>query len=134
MGRVTGIIFVTLKSVRARAGGLEDLRSDVAKASYIWTMMQSMMLMQEIIDRGFQSHPVVMKEVMEFQLENRVDASQLEAINAEMKTLKTQMKELQAALSKSDKASSGSTDKVSKLNQELGNLKTEVKKIWAKLG
>ena len=129
VGRIVGTIFLTLKSIRARAVALEEISSPASRATFIWTMMQSTMMMQEIIERGFQSHPVVMKEIMEFQLENRVDASQLESLQGEIKTLKTQFKEVQAALAKTDKASSQVMDKMNKLSQELGNLRTEVNKL-----
>ena len=82
-----------------------------------------------ITDRGFQSHPVIMKEIMEFQLENRVDASQIEAIHAEMKSLKAQFKEVQTGLAKVEKNGAAMSDKLNKLAQELGNLRTEVNKI-----
>ena len=134
VGRCTSVIFVALASVRAKAKGLEDISTDRARATYIWTIMQSITMMQEVIDKGFQSHPVVMKEVMEFQLENRVDAAQIEAVQAEMKQVKTQVKEMQTALTKFDKTGSGSSEKITKMNQELGNLRTEVKKIQAKIG
>ena len=90
--------------------------------------------MQDIIERGFQSHPVVMKEVMEFQLENRVDSSQLEAMTADTKAFKVQLKEALTTVSKGERASGGLTDKLTKLTQELGNVKTELKKLQAKVG
>ena len=134
VGRCTGVVFVALASVRAKAKGLEDISTDRARATYIWTIMQSITMMQEVIDKGFQSHPVVMKEVMEFQLENRVDSAQIEAVQAEMKQVKLQVKEMQATIAKFDRSGSSSMDKITKINQELGNLKTEVKKLQAKVG
>ena len=129
VGRIVGTIFLTLKSIRARAMALEEIASPQSRATFVWTMMQSSMMMQEIIDRGFQSHPVIMKEIMEFQLENRVDASQIDAVHAEMKSLKAQFKEVQTGLAKVEKNGAAMSDKLNKLAQELGNLRTEVNKI-----
>ena len=84
-------MFVSLAGVCAeKAKGLEDISTEQARATYIWTIMQSITMMQEVVDKGFQSHLVVVKEVMEFQLENRVDAAQIKAAQAEMKHVKAQ--------------------------------------------
>jgi hypothetical protein len=123
-----------LKSIRARAMNLDDVRSSRAKATVIWTMMQSLMALKQILDTGVQSHPVVMKEILEFQLEHRVDASQLKAVEDLVDTVKAQVKECIASSAKADKATAALTEKITKITQEVGNLKTEIKKKEPKKG
>jgi hypothetical protein len=113
---------------------LDDVRSARAKATVIWTMMQSLMTLKQILDTGVQSHPVVMKEILEFQLEHRVDASQLKAVEDLVDTVKAQVKECIASSAKADKATAALTEKITKITQEVGNLKTEIKKKEPKKG
>ena len=134
VGRSTAIIFIHLKSIRARAMNLDDVRSARAKATVIWTMMQSLMALKQILDTGVQSHPVVMKEILEFQLEHRVDASQLKAVEDLVDTVKAQVKQCIASSAKADKATAALTEKITKITQEVGNLKTEIKKKEPKKG
>ena len=90
--------------------------------------MQTINLTQEIFSRGFQNHPVVMKEILEFQLEHRVDASQLVAMNKEMEATQHRAKEMNALVSKLEKANAMLSDKLAQANQAIGNLKAEVRK------
>ncbi len=75
----------------------------------------------EILTRGFQSHPVIMNEVMEFQLEHRVDASEITAI-------RLQVKEVADTSGKTSRAVSALTAKMKEVKQEIGNVRTEIKK------
>ena len=128
VGRTVCLFFVTLKAIRAKASGIEDISSDRSKAAVIWTMMESHNRAQEIIDKGFQSDPVIMKEIMDFQLEHRVDATQLEAVAGEVKAMKTLVKEATAAAQKAERATATLTERVNALKQDVGNAKTELKK------
>ena len=71
----------------------------------MWTMMKSLIAMKQILDTGVQSHPVVMKEIIEFQLEHRMDASQLKTMEDLVDAVKTQVKECIASSTKADKVS-----------------------------
>jgi hypothetical protein len=115
------------------AGRVEDIRLARSKATIIWTMMQSLNAVKEILEKEVQSHPVVMKEIREFQLEHRVDSSQLSKLAEELKTAKNQFKEVTTAMGKADKQGDSLAEKVTKLGQDLGNLKTEVKRIATKV-
>ena len=127
-GRATRQYFAPQRTLRAPVSSMEDLRPEANVGRFLWTMMKSLNLAQEIIDQGFQSHPAIMREVMEFQLENRVDLSQLEKINEEVKSIKTMVKDSAAAVQKTEKSFTSLSEKVAKVHQDVGNLKTEVKK------
>ena len=96
--------------------------------------MQSLLATQEILEPSYQAHPVVSTEIMNFTLEHRVDASQLAAAEAEIKSLRNQTKEAGIAASKAEHATSGLGDKLGKINQDIGNLKTELKRKQDKGG
>ena len=88
--RSTAIIFIHLKSIRSRTMNLDDAQSPHAKATVMWTMMQSLIALKQILDTGVQRHPVVTKEILEFQLEHCVDASQLKAVEDLVDAVKAQ--------------------------------------------
>jgi septal ring factor EnvC (AmiA/AmiB activator) len=69
-----------------------------------------------------------MQEIMEFQLEHHVNSSQLDKINEELKAVKAMVKESTSAMQKVEKNIASLSEKLSKINQDIGNLKTEVKK------
>jgi hypothetical protein len=46
------------------AVGIDDILTPRARATIIWTMMQSLTAPKEILDMGMQCHPDVMKEIM----------------------------------------------------------------------
>ena len=127
VGRSMRLYFRSLKAIRAKASGVEEIGSPLGKARIIWTLMQSHNKSREILQGGFQSHPIIMKEVLEFQLEHRVDASQMRSLQEDVKLLRNQVKDLVAALAKQDKTSAGLSDKIHKTNQELGNVKAILK-------
>ena len=118
---MTAGFFDHLRGIRAAASVIEDIRPDHVKATIIWTLMQSSVHADEILTRGFQSHPVIMNEVMEFQLEHRVDASEISAI-------RLQVKEAADTSGKTSRAVSVLTDKMNEVKQEIGNVRTEIKK------
>ena len=128
VGRMVASFYLHLKGIRAQAMAIENIESSRAKAQVIWTMMQSLNAGREMLDTGFQSHPVIMKEVMEFQLEHRVDESQLLAVSKQVYTMKLQVKEMAALVTKTEKANAALTEKLNKANQAIGNLQTDVKK------
>lgn len=132
VGRLVRHFFVHLRSERIKALGIEDIRPAHARSRLVWTMMQSHNVAQEIIDQGFQNSPVLMNEVLEFQLEHRVDASQLTSVVDEVKALKAQVKEAINSSTKAEKGVGAMTEKIAKLNQDLGNTKVEVKRLGTK--
>jgi hypothetical protein len=67
------------------------------------------------------------KEIIRFQLEHRVDESQIKAVETLVEGLRTQVKECNAATAKGKKATASLSEKVTKNSQEIGNLKNQVK-------
>ena len=128
-GVCVGKIYEEMAVTRSAASGIEDLSSDYSKAQVIWTMMQSHNTLEDIIDKGIETHPALLQEVMNFQLGNRVDVSQLEVLEAEVKAMKALVKEASAAAAKADRAASTLTEKVNRNYQDVGNMKTEVKRL-----
>ena len=57
-----------------------------------------------MLKTGFQSHPVIMKEVMGFQLEHPVDESQLLPVSNQVDAMKVQLKEMTGLVVKTEKA------------------------------
>ena len=119
---------IHLHEVCAIAVGIDDTSTMTSKALVMWAMMKLLKAAKDILDVGFSAHPIVIQEVMEFQLEHRVDASHLDAILKEVDALKGQLKDLTATLSKSEKANTALMDKMTKALKDVGNLKTELKK------
>ena len=79
-GRLIRRFCVHLHEVRSIALGVDDLSTTGSKALVMWAMMKSLKTAKDILDMGFSAHPIIIQEVMEFQLEHRVDASHLAAI------------------------------------------------------
>jgi hypothetical protein len=128
VGRLVRRFYIHLNEVRAIAIGIDDISTLGSKALVMGVMMKSSKATWDILDAGFLAHPIIIQEVMEFQLEHRVDTSHLTPILNEVDALKGQVKDLRVALSKADKANTALTDKMSKALQDVGNLKTELKK------
>jgi hypothetical protein len=127
VGCASRILWIHIKSIRARAMGIDDISTPRARATIIWTMMQSLMALKEILDVGMECHPDIMKEIMRFQLEHRVDESQIKAVENLVEGIRKEVKECNAATVKCEKAMAALTEKVSKNSQEIGNLKNQVK-------
>jgi hypothetical protein len=96
-------VWIHLKMIRAKTMGIDDISTPPARATIIWTMLQSLTALKEILDVGMQCHPNIMKEIMQFQLEHRVDETQLKAVEALVDRLKMQVKECNAATVKAEK-------------------------------
>ena len=71
-------------------------------------------------------------EITEFQLEHRVDSSQLASLEAEIKTLKTQVRDALAAATKAERAATNTAEKTATVSQGLGNLRTLVNSLKQK--
>ena len=127
VGCASRILWIHIKSIRARAMGINDISTPRARATIIWTMMQSLMALKEIFDVGMECHPDVMKEVMRFQLEHRVDEAQIKAVESLVESVRKEVKECSAATVRCEKATSALSEKVSKNSQEIGNLKNQAK-------
>ena len=91
-GRLIRQFCIHLHEVRSIALGVDDLSTTGSKALVMWAMMKSLKTARDILDMGFSAHPIIIQEVMEFQLEHRVDASHLTAILKEVEALKGQVK------------------------------------------
>ena len=89
--------------------------------------------MEDIMSKGIATHPALLREITEFQQEHRVDAAQLVSLENELKNTKTQLKDVLAALHKSEKQVQTLSDKLNKANQDIGNLRTDVKKLMGKV-
>jgi len=92
----------------------------------LWTVIQVHIATEQFLKAGFQSHPVLSAEITEFQLEHRVDASQLSTMETELKALRVQVREAVAAAAKAERAAAASTEKAASVSQNLGNLKSVV--------
>jgi hypothetical protein len=128
VGQLVGCFYIHLHEVRTFAMGITDISTLGSKAQMMWAMMKSLKAARDILNVGFSAHPVIIQEVMEFQLEHRADVSHLTPILNKVEALKGQVKDLTAALSKADKANTALADKMTKALQDVGNLKTEMKK------
>ncbi len=107
IGRMTSAFFEHLRGIRVSAQGIDDVGEHPARAHLIWTMMQSLVHSEEILTQRFQSHPIIMKEVMEFQLEHRVDASQLKVVSDEVVAIKGLVKEMATTIAKLERNNAG---------------------------
>ena len=134
MGRCVADFFDSLKAIRAKSMAVEDISTSRQRAHVIWTLMEAHAMAIEFISVHFQSHPVIMKEVMQFQLEHRVDASQLTGLQTEVKALKSSLKEATDATTKAEAAAKLAKEAAAKANQECGNIRTELKKYERKKG
>ena len=129
VGRCVSVFFTTLATKRAGASLIDTLEAPEDRALLIWTNMQSLNLAGEIIGKGFQSHPAILQEIMQFQLEHRVDASQLVDVSTIVDAMKTSVKTVTDKVARMERAASETSDKVKKTAQDLGNLRTEVSKL-----
>ena len=121
VGRCVRAIFTHLHGIRVELGECETFTSVDEKAEFAHTMIRSTMEMWDIIDNGFRTHPIVMREVQLFTLEHRVDAEQLEAVRALAKEARDLAKVADA------KAEKFKAECVL-LKQECGNLKAKLNK------
>ena len=78
-------------------------------------MVDNTLVMQDIIDKGFRSHPVIIREIQLFLLEQRVDRSQLLLVDKTSKEARDKSGKLESLLEKT--------------RQELGSLKAAVAKL-----
>ena len=122
VGRIIGAIFLCAKSIRAPCVGIEDLRPVEKRGLVLWTTMKVHNEIEDIIRKGFVAHPVIAAEVLEFQQENRVDASQMKALEASLAAVKVSVKEATDAASDAKRIAQ-------QAKQDFGNLRTEVKAI-----
>ena len=90
----------------------------------LWTVIQAHIATEQFLKMVFQSHPVLSAEITEFQLEHRVDSSQLSSTEAEIKALKNQVRDALAAATKAEKAATTTAEKTATVSQGLGNLRT----------
>ena len=97
-GRMTRILFDHMKAIRAGAKRTENILDIKVKAMVIWTLMESLAETRHILKIGIQSHPVTMKEIVEFGLEHRVDSSQLQTVRDEVDAMKKLTKEMAATV------------------------------------
>ena len=118
VGRLVRCFFEDLRRVRARAAHISELNAQTL-GRYFWTMMQSLNRAQEYLDLNW-AHPNMMREVQEFQLEHRADASQLGAVTSDLAVIKTQARDLKVSVEKA--AASVVTH-----SQRLGNLDAQMK-------
>jgi hypothetical protein len=125
VGRLVRRFYIHLHEVCAIAMGIDDISTVGSKALVMWAMMKSLKAAKDNLDAGFSAHPVI---IQEFQLEHRVDASHLTPILKEVEALKGQVKDLTATPSKAEKTNAALADKMTKALQDMGNLKTELKK------
>jgi hypothetical protein len=111
VGCASRILWIHIKSIRAKAMGIDDISTPCARATIICTMMQSLLALKEILDVGMECHPDIMKEIMRFQLEHRVDESQIKAVEALVEGMRAQVKECNAATVKCEKTTATLSEK-----------------------
>ena len=82
--------------------------------------MESLAETRHILKIRIQSHPVTMKEIVEFGLEHRVDSSQLQTVRDEVDAMKRLTKDMAATVAKAERANLALTEKLNKAHQDLG--------------
>jgi hypothetical protein len=119
LGRLVRRFCIHLHGVCALAMGVNNISTMGSKALVMWVMMHSLKVARDILDAGFQAYPIIIQEVIEFQLEHRVDTTHLTELPVQIDSLKTQVKDLTLVLSGADKAQMASPTSSTRCNRKL---------------
>ena len=107
-----------------------------ALAQFVWTVMKTHCLTNEIIEKGFSAHPLLAAEIMEFQQEHRVDASQLAAIRSEMEagfaSARAGVQEAKSTASSASRTAETASRQSQQSKQDFGNVKTDIKNLMSR--
>ena len=122
VGRCMRALFTDLCNTRSELVNIGTFGTLEEKAEFAWTMIETTLRMNEIIDKNFRGHQIISNELQLYMLESRVDRSRI---------VKVEEADVAAV-----KASSEATSKLKKLESDLekvkmefGNIKAAVSKI-----
>jgi hypothetical protein len=86
VGRCVAAIFEVMKPYRAKVAMLQDPSALATKASILWAVMQCHRIMQRFIVVKFRGHPAFVKEMSLFMITERVDPSEIKALQEKVKS------------------------------------------------
>ena len=122
VGRCMRSLFTDLYNTRSQLLNIGTFETLEAKAEFAWTMIETTLRMEDVIDKHFRGHQIISNELQLFMLESRVDRSRLERVEQAGIDAKEASEEAVSKISKVEAA-------VEKVRQDLGNLRTAVNKV-----
>ena len=115
VGRCVGAVFEDQRRYRANAEKVGSLSQASAKAQVLGAVLKSHAVMDDFLQAGFRSHPLIVKEISLFMLRERVDPVDLASVQSEVEKFKSELKKLQTANTE--------------LKKIVGDQKEEVKRL-----
>ena len=98
LGVCTRAIFGYLHKPRLEVAALQDLTDVNIKARIIWAIMQVHIRFNELLEVGFKAHPVLTRAMSSYIMKNRVDGSQMDALDKRVSVAETLAKATAADL------------------------------------
>ena len=127
VGRAIGAFFQSMRVVRRRAMGIQDANSLENKALLLWTVLQGHRAAKTFIDLDFRGHPAIVKEMSLFMLTERVDPSQLTALEEKVSKVNTAVVKQNVSLEKLDQSQSTLKRTLDNLQNNVTQLKNKIK-------
>ena len=98
IGVCTRAIFAFLHPPRLEVAALQDLTDTTNKARIIWAIMQVHIRFNQLLKVGFKAHPVLTRAMSAYIMKNRVDGSQMDAMDKRVSVAETLAKATAADL------------------------------------
>lgn len=126
VGRCVGIIFLAMRPYRSEMELMEEGMADTSSGHMLWTVLQCHRIFNEFRKVEFNGHPLIVKEITSFTIEERVNPEDMKKLSAEAGEILKENKQLRATIKSLE-------EKLATATRTLGNLANDIKHLKSKI-